>query len=280
MLVFVAVSVTALILFLPALNRPGNPDKQDSQEIAAPSGQTRQEEPQKTPEQTPEEQAEEREKPGEETTAKQIPVPVKTRPEPAKTETLDPEANQRKMEQYAKDIRDAMDRKDFDNALELIAQARKVQDNPRLRQLESDLKDAVSRRARKAEELTHKPAPQVPVIDLLELHPDLRKQYNDRLQRIQLDIPRLGSGFGVKGFITVMFAIDNQGMVSARLTQDNLEITPKMRTRNVKALIMRKLNGVTVQAPKDKNNRPARLENWRVTFKVGKYRNIINLAKQ
>ncbi len=142
-------------------------------------------------------------------------------------------------------------------------------------ELEQTIRQAREKKPRKAETV-----PAVNAITLLDLEPELRKSYNNQLQRIQIDIPKLVAMFQVKGIITYNLAIDEYGSVRVEPLLDNLEITPPRRERSVHAIISHKLNSLSLPPPKDKKGQSVRVINWRVTFKVGKYMNLITLTKQ
>lgn len=163
----------------------------------------------------------------------------------------------------------------YEKALEYLAEARKLKQTGQLAELEQSIRQARERKQRKIES-----AESVKLATLLDLDPELRKTYNNYLQRIQLEIPKIGAMFQVKGSITCSLAIDENGQVRVESLEENLEITPPRREQNVKGIITHKINTLTLAPPKNKNGQSVRITNWRVTFKVVKYMNTINLIKQ
>jgi serine/threonine protein kinase len=219
-------------------------------------------------------------------------IPPKKEPEPAKIEKepvkkaeqektgeQDPLKDQaerdRQFNNYMQQIRDHMERGDTEKALESLAKARELKDSPRLQMLERGI-----HRAQQKKRLQMQNPGGVKSTNILGLHPDIRKTYNSRLQRIQIDIPNIAARFRVKGFITMGMSIDEKGMIRVRLLDDNLTVFPPDRINRVKRLIRQKIDGISLTPPKGKTGEPVRVENWRVTFKVGKYMNRINLVKK
>lgn len=136
---------------------------------------------------------------------------------------------------------------------------------------------------------THKPVYKPPVkeekvqktvkpVTLLGLDHDLRIAYNDKMRRIQIDV--LNPRFQVKGQVVLNLSIDENGRVYVQDFRDMLSVIPRRGRKAIKHLIRRKINGITLDPPKNKDGQPARLLNWRVTYKVGKLGKKIFLNKR
>lgn len=121
-------------------------------------------------------------------------------------------------------------------------------------------------------------------VTLLELDPELRKQYNSDLKKIDIIIPRSirrAALVKVTGQIILQMSINEKGKVFIQdFDGSRLQVRPVLVKRRVMEVIHRKVSGIFVSPPTDKNGKPVRLINWRVTFKVGKYLNKIYLNKQ
>lgn len=163
----------------------------------------------------------------------------------------------------------------YEKALDTLAEARKLKQTGQLAELEQSIRQAREKRLRK----TDSPAG-IKVATVLDLAPELRKEYNMQLQHLQITLPRASVMFQVKGSITCNLEINENGTVSGELLEENLEITPPRREVNVKGIIAHRINNLTLAAPKDKSGQSIRITGWRVSFKVGKYMNTINLIKQ
>jgi serine/threonine protein kinase len=284
---FVAIAATALVVFLPKLSEkpqdktPGPLPPEHKQQ--AKQDQPLQKKPaqeKKKPSKEPVKKSTQTKKPARQEKAK---PPAITKPKPSPQPKEDSLNRSGQFDTYLDQVRDYFAKGDYDKALESLEEAKKLKRAPFLNKLERRIRTARRMRqpgAGETETLKGESAASVPAISVADLHPDIHKQYDDRMKHIQIPISRMGSMFSVSGSITIDFSIDENGRVTARPVRDNLTIMPRMRTRNVKRRIIGKLNGVIVKTPpKDKNNKPARLENWRVNFEVEKNRNSINLRK-
>jgi serine/threonine protein kinase len=182
----------------------------------------------------------------------------------------------RKYNNYLKQAQASVATGDFDQALAQLAEARKLKNSHQLDDLEKTIKQAQQRRETALVEAD------VPIktVTLLGLDPELRKRYNNKLQRIHLDLPRIGSRFKVFGFFTVSMAIDENGAISIRLIKDQVTVLPPRRKRNVKRLILHRLSGITLTPPRDKKGQSVKVSDWRINYKVGKIKSRINLIKQ
>jgi hypothetical protein len=120
--------------------------------------------------------------------------------------------------------------------------------------------------------------PPVKTVSLLGLAPDMRIDYNSRIQRIQ--IPLLNARFKVMGQIELNLFIDEKGKVTILTFKERLNVEPVRHKGRIKAIIGRKINNIYLPPPKNKNGESVKVSNWRVTFKVGKFFNKLILAKQ
>jgi serine/threonine protein kinase len=120
--------------------------------------------------------------------------------------------------------------------------------------------------------------PPVKTVSLLGLAPDIRKTYNSRMQRLQF--PLLNARFKVMGQIELNLFINENGKVTVLAFKDRLAVNPARHKNRVKNFIGRKINGIYLPPPKNKNGESVKVSNWRVTFKVGKFFNKLILTKQ
>ncbi|MCX6582286.1 MAG: serine/threonine-protein kinase [Candidatus Aminicenantes bacterium] len=143
----------------------------------------------------------------------------------------------------------------------------------------SDKSEAVKEPLPKVEQ-TPAPSPfqQIKTATLLDLHPDVLREYSAMLERLQ--IPVLNPKLKIIGQIVVNLAIDENGKITIQNFQDMIKVTPLLQETQVKIAIARKINGISLPPPKNKNGEPVKVSNWRVTFKVGKFLNNIILTKQ
>ncbi len=117
-------------------------------------------------------------------------------------------------------------------------------------------------------------------VSLLGLHPDLRRVYNRRMERIRIALPPRAALLTVKGQLLLTLFINEAGKVSVLSYNDNVTVTPRRQKSRVEKIIRMRINGIPLPPPTDKNGNPVKLGNWRVTYKVGKLFNKIILTKQ
>jgi len=145
----------------------------------------------------------------------------------------------------------------------------------------SDKSDIVKEPQPKVEQTPAPPPPpfqQIKTATILDLHPDVRREYSTMLERLQ--VPVLNPKLKIIGQIVVNLAIDENGKITIQNFQDMIKVTPVLQEKQVKIAIARKINSISLPPPKNKNGEPVKVSNWRVTFKVGKFLNNIILAKQ
>ncbi len=119
----------------------------------------------------------------------------------------------------------------------------------------------------------------VRTVTLLELPKETLNTYSNRIRRIMIPLRIRRAGFQVKGQIGVELNIDESGKVTVGSLDETLTVTPE-RARNLALdIIRRRLNGISLPPPRDKQGGPVKFQ-WRVTYKVGKYLNKLILTKQ
>lgn len=123
-------------------------------------------------------------------------------------------------------------------------------------------------------------APPARTVSLLGLHPDLRKTYDRMMASITIQLPLRDARFKVTGQVVLTLAIGESGKVTIVSHEDMMKVEPPIQKRKVKTIIGRKIGGTPLPPPTDKDGKPVRLDNWRVTYKVGKLFNKIILTKQ
>jgi serine/threonine protein kinase len=117
----------------------------------------------------------------------------------------------------------------------------------------------------------------VRTVNLLEVSPPLREEYNKLVQQVQIVLRKVG--FKAHGQVTLEVSIDERGKVSVLSLQDMLTVNPEGVKSKVIDGIKQRISYITLPPPKDKDGNPVRF-NWRITYKVGKYLNRIVLIKQ
>ncbi len=125
---------------------------------------------------------------------------------------------------------------------------------------------------------TSVPSLQIKNATLLDLHSDVRREYNSIMERLQ--IPILNPNLKIMGQIVVNLTIDENGKITIQTFQDMIKVIPILQENQVKIAISRKINSISLPPPKNKNGESVKVSNWRVTFKVGKFLNKIILTKQ
>ena len=111
----------------------------------------------------------------------------------------------------------------------------------------------------------------------MELPLKTRIMYTQRIRRIQIPVRK--ARFQIHGHISVELNIDESGKVTVGSLDETLTIKPE-RARNLALdVIRRRLNGIALPPPKDKQGEPVQFQ-WRVTYKVGKLGKIVFLNKQ
>ena len=125
-----------------------------------------------------------------------------------------------------------------------------------------------------------KSTPPARTVSLLGLHPGLRKTYEQRMGSITIQLPLREARFKVTGQVVLTLAISESGKITIESHEDMMKVTPPLQKMKVKTIIGRKIGGTLLPPPTDKDGKPVRLDNWRVTYKVGKLFNKIILTKQ
>ena len=125
---------------------------------------------------------------------------------------------------------------------------------------------------------------QIRRVSLFKLKPEINKTYLAKIKNIRIIVNKRKDFFinevEISGQLIVKLRINEYGKVSVQqINQDYLTIKPKSSKKKLLRGIWLKLKSVIFLPPKDKNGNKVILENWRVTFRVSKYKNKIILRK-
>ena len=113
---------------------------------------------------------------------------------------------------------------------------------------------------------------------IMDLPDALRQNYIKELGSISTRA--LAGEFKVSGTMALAFAIDEAGYVSLKSMNDgSVKIDPVSRRAEILELIKSRVNGIKVQPPVNKAGSAVRIENWRVTFRVTRDRQVLFLVR-
>jgi serine/threonine protein kinase len=114
-------------------------------------------------------------------------------------------------------------------------------------------------------------------VTLLELPLKTRIIYNQRIRRIRIPVKK--ARFQIHGHISVELNVNESGNVTVGSLDETLTVKPEWAKNRALDIIRRRLNGIVLPPPKDKQGEPVQFQ-WRVTYKVGKFMNKVILTKQ
>lgn len=196
-------------------------------------------------------------------------------------------------ETYMNQARKDIESRDYERAWQSLNEAAKRKKTTQLSELQDKVRHALAEKnpqpqgeKTQQEKITnpiksnhHTQTPPKDSISLLELQPDLRIIYTATLNR--LTIPLLRRNIQIHGIVTVTIDINKSGYILVKeIREDDLNVPGEPVRAFFKKMLERKLTTIRLQEPKDKNGKPAILNNWRITYKVGKFANQIILTKQ
>lgn len=184
---------------------------------------------------------------------------------------------------------------DYNRALQSVAEAAKRKKTRELDALEKKIRRDRLARKQKDKEKEQKqtgPGPTADkktgpgdkpavkdVISALQLKTELRVKYSAILKR--LTIPLIRRNIRIHGFVTVTLNIGKDGRIAVQdIRDDSLNVRAERAKEFFRKIIRRKLSNIPLEPPRDKNGNTASLAGWRITYKVGKFRNSIVLTKQ
>ncbi len=125
---------------------------------------------------------------------------------------------------------------------------------------------------------------QIKKVSLFKLKPEINKAYLTKVKNIRIIVNKNKDFFmnsvEISGQLIVKLRINEYGKVSVQqINQDNLTIKPQLSKKKLLRGIWLKLKSINFISPIDKKGNKVILENWRVTFRVSKYKNKIILRK-
>jgi hypothetical protein len=134
--------------------------------------------------------------------------------------------------------------------------------------------------AENGEEITKSYARTVKTIKFRTLPLQYRDSYIPKVKSII--IPNLKQGIKMRGQISLTLSVDKNGTIIIKnFNEKYLKVLPENKIGEVKKMIYSRIEAISLIPPKDSNEEPVRVENWRVVFQVGTYKgklilNIIN----
>jgi len=197
---------------------------------------------------------------------------------------LSPDQREQRLNNLVQQIRDDLSLGEYERALKRLAEARKLGNTPRLDQLERNLKQALAARRKHDQELS---AAGVRTDRISAVAPELVRSYNKQLGHIQIKLPNKNRP-SVMGEVTLLLTITEKGRLMVTNFDENLQINARLLRRGnfqrlkeaTKRLISNEIERIVLTPPTDSEGKPVRVEQWRVTFKVGQYLSILNLTKK
>lgn len=102
---------------------------------------------------------------------------------------------------------------------------------------------------------------------ITDLSPELRVQYNQRMQR--LTIPIFKAAFQAGGQIVVDLMVTPDGAIHVQSLENKLDINPRFQEPRVLKIIHDHFSRVPLFPPKNKEDNPIQLQ-WRLEYNVGK----------
>jgi hypothetical protein len=126
-----------------------------------------------------------------------------------------------------------------------------------------------------------KSRPAAPTINFLTLEPQIANGYIERFLKIRAPLPKLDPVEAIQGSAVVVLSISDDGRVALQQTDfDQLDVTPGRLLDVVKRAIIAVFTNLRIDPPRDRDGQSVRLENWRLSYKVGLYQGAIILTKQ
>jgi serine/threonine protein kinase len=103
--------------------------------------------------------------------------------------------------------------------------------------------------------------------------------YYNKLRRIE--VPGLAEGTRVLGSIQMQLQVTAKGVISVQsLDIGALKLYGTANVETIKQMIIKKIITISLSAPRDKNNAPAKIKDWDVIFKIGTFQNKIILRNE
>jgi predicted Ser/Thr protein kinase len=116
-------------------------------------------------------------------------------------------------------------------------------------------------------------------VTLNQLPKGIIDSYYDKIRRIE--IPGLPRGIQVLGRIRFRFRVTEIGQLNPLYIDDTgLNLTDQNQLETINKMIIKKLTGISLPPPRDKNSSPVKVQNWEVTFKVGTFQSKIILLHE
>ena len=168
----------------------------------------------------------------------------------------------------------------YDEAMGSIMKAREIKETPELSNLEKEIirvKEGLERERKRIE--NEKKKTKVETVKIIDLPPQLINTYNQAIKTIV--IFRVARYITAIGQISLTLVIRPDGRLSIQQFNDSaLDITPPRARDAVKSRILRKVNSIALTPPIDKKGLSVGVENWRISYSVGTFRNRIILRRR
>jgi predicted Ser/Thr protein kinase len=116
-------------------------------------------------------------------------------------------------------------------------------------------------------------------VTLNRLPKEIIDSYYGKIRRIE--IPGLPRGIQVLGRIRLRFQVTEIGQLNLLYIDDTgLNLTDQNQLETINTKIIKKLTGISLPPPRDKNGSPVKVKDWEVTFKVGTFQDKIILLHE
>ncbi len=122
------------------------------------------------------------------------------------------------------------------------------------------------------------PEKDLPVaINLIQLPPEKIRSYNDKIK--QIIVTEFPKEIKVQGPVYLTLSVSPEGKISVdSMTDNDLVVLPPERRDFVKQTIRTAVHSVLLEPPKDRQDRPVRVENWQVSFTCGTFQGKLVLS--
>ena len=118
-----------------------------------------------------------------------------------------------------------------------------------------------------------------PVVKMIQVPRDMVRAYIGRMDRLVVNL--LPRGVKVMGTLTAVLTIQADGQVRVVKSLDTgVKVIPALRANMVRRLMANRLNSIRLTPPRDKAGKPVRVEDWRLSYRVGTYEGRIILKRR
>lgn len=168
----------------------------------------------------------------------------------------------------------------YDRALKTIKQAKEIKNTPEVTALEKEIikvREGLEKERQRIEKERRKKS--IEMVKIINLPPQMINTYNQAIKNIV--IFKISRTVKALGYISLTLVVRPNGKLAIqRLNDSALNISPPGARKAIKSRILRKISSIKLSPPIDKNGMSVGVENWRVSYSVGTFRNKIILRRK